>query len=911
MQLGKIISAGALATLMAGSSIAFAATLSDYPKPFVTADGAPDFLVVVGKTAATDDVVGAIDLATRLGGETGVQRTVGAASAGTSVEGEGKSIHTDNEKIYHDNNLKKSGLRTAMAEADLPVLLKSGAVQDSDAGTSYDYDQFIDFDDDFQLEYNKISGDLPDPDYIFGELGTSATTSKFLYRSRVIFTDEVNVTTVVGEKVKLFGAEYTWSSDTTSSKIVFFGSSETKTLVEGDEVTVTVEGKDHKVKLLTVGSATNVGVQVGSDSKSIDKGKSAVVGGLEILIDDVFFTSKTGEKSFAKLGIGARKLIIDSNNNVKTKVGQESEKTIDGTLGVVTASSGKITGIDVYVVGQDSRTDFLKRGGTMADPVWKSFSISFAGISEDVKAATRDRLDFTPSGTKDTDLVFTDDRGNKGTIKWAHITSSSDTTASLADDNDDNITVVENMTIDRNQYFVTDAGDFSRIFELSSAGSLGSADSKLDIKDVMSGKTIEVKLGSRNETSKVIDGQTYYLNASAAVDTTDVNLRVTWGDSASGAAYGDFLTVYPTLKTSKGARLALTMPISNGNIDNRKALDQLANGTKLQLPTGAILLNWNSTVFADLNKLTITQATNERGESSTMTSTTIDEGANATVTLGRTSTGGVRYNIKNENLGKLSLKMATAANTLVDQPAVLLLEEADDNNDYHTVLVRAGTETRSGNEETSVQSPVFSYSTSGAGGTGGASPDTDSDLTKYVDFFGTYAEVNTKDQNRASVWYPDSQVSANVFILGTGAKVTTVPAAAGLTVRDAAPIKTAVAKLDSEVGTTEKSTKNLILVGGPAVNSLVAELAAAKTADNKTKTSDVAWYRAQGKGTALVDMVENAFATGKAALVVAGFDAADTRAVTSVMQDFGAHASALAGKMRVVWKNGVVSTEAV
>ena len=67
MQFKKLVAAGTLAALMVGSSAAFAA-LSEFPRPFVTSDGVQSF-VVVGAAAAPSDVVGAVDVAARLGGE--------------------------------------------------------------------------------------------------------------------------------------------------------------------------------------------------------------------------------------------------------------------------------------------------------------------------------------------------------------------------------------------------------------------------------------------------------------------------------------------------------------------------------------------------------------------------------------------------------------------------------------------------------------------------------------------------------------------------------------------------------------------------------------------------------------------------------------------------------------------------
>lgn len=909
MQIKKFM-AGALSLLMAGASVGFAQNLGQYPQPFVSATGNPDFLVVVGAAAAPSDVVGAIDIAARLGGETGTDVPIPGTSGTVTVSGEGQSIFTTNKKMYFDQHMRRTGLRTSMSDTDLPTLLKSGTVDDIDASTTYDYDLFIDFSRNFSLAYNKISGDLPDPTYFFGEFGTTASTSKYVHRSRIVFNDEVNGTTVVGEKIKLFGGEYTFSSDTTlvatTPKVVLLGSSETRTMAEGEEISITVEGTPHTVTLLVVSDANTIAVDVDGTSKSIDKGNTASVGGVEIFVDDVFFTSKTGTVSSAKIGIGARKLIFTHGQNVKTKVGGESEKTMDGTLVQLSTSSGLLTIIDVYVVGQESNSDFLKVGSTWEDPVWKSFSLSFPSVSSDPMGDDREKIEIKNSGARDIDLIFTNDRNDKGTIKWAHTTSGTDTSTDLADDNGDNISVLEGEAIDRNGYFVLDQGDFSRMFELTSASSLGTTDAQLDIRDVFSGKTIEVKLGSDNATTKVIDGQSYHFNASA-VTNDDVNLVVTWGDGSALSAgnRGDFITVWPMMKTKTGLGVAFTEPL---------ALTDLSNGTKIQVPTGAFNVSWIS--GGSTFNLSVIAVTTEDGEASASATTVspILNGASRNIQIGRTTTGGINLNITNDGPTSINISLAGAGTTISKGPGyrnatVLFVEEEDDNSNLHTVIFEGGTKTISGTEKTSVNAPVFSYAVSGlcggstcSGGPSGASPDSNTDLTRYVDYYGTFVEHDTDDQQTAIVYYPDEQVTANVFILGKDATVSTGGASAGGTVHSSVPVTTSVAKLDGEVTSADKNTKNLILVGGPAVNRLVSDLGTA----GKTRTLED--YRTKGDGYALIDLVNDAFVTGKSALVVAGFEAAETRTVSGFLQNFGAHASEFGTKARVEYQDGVLTT---
>ena len=92
------------------------------------------------------------------------------------------------------------------------------------------------------------------------------------------------------------------------------------------------------------------------------------------------------------------------------------------------------------------------------------------------------------------------------------------------------------------------------------------------------------------------------------------------------------------------------------------------------------------------------------------------------------------------------------------------------------------------------------------------------------------------------------------------------------------PITSAVAKLDTEITATEKA-KNLVVVGGPCVNS-VAAAALGLTYPACGASSTIP----ESKG--LIKVVDSPYTegTGKVVLVVAGWEAANTRAATSVLQ---------------------------
>ena len=124
-----------------------------------------------------------------------------------------------------------------------------------------------------------------------------------------------------------------------------------------------------------------------------------------------------------------------------------------------------------------------------------------------------------------------------------------------------------------------------------------------------------------------------------------------------------------------------------------------------------------------------------------------------------------------------------------------------------------------------------------------------------------------------------------------------------VTTQTVLPITADVVRLDSEVTTADESANDLILVGGPCINTLVAQLATA----GKFPYTCANW---PGRNFGRVQLISDAFATGKTALVIAGTTAADTDLASRVVQTglTGATATQLAGSSVEV--TGTVSSPA-
>jgi hypothetical protein len=106
---------------------------------------------------------------------------------------------------------------------------------------------------------------------------------------------------------------------------------------------------------------------------------------------------------------------------------------------------------------------------------------------------------------------------------------------------------------------------------------------------------------------------------------------------------------------------------------------------------------------------------------------------------------------------------------------------------------------------------------------------------------------------------------------------------AGGTYKTVVPLSLPVAKLASEVSPADKANANIVLVGGPCANSLVQALVDAGKLDSSFTCAGGIPGPAWTPGAAYVKVIEDAFATGRVALVVAGTNAADTRLATSLL----------------------------
>jgi hypothetical protein len=170
---------------------------------------------------------------------------------------------------------------------------------------------------------------------------------------------------------------------------------------------------------------------------------------------------------------------------------------------------------------------------------------------------------------------------------------------------------------------------------------------------------------------------------------------------------------------------------------------------------------------------------------------------------------------------------------------------------------------------------------------------------------GAWLDLSTKDENHMTQYgiivrdpksngasdvvklqVPNDVVRANVIVKGTSSSVATT----GGSVQINSIAGVDLVKLDTEV--TDKMAKPMIIVGGPCINPMAAEaLGLTYPACGASSTIP--------ENKALIKLVENAFGGTNVALVVAGWEATNTRDAANVLKKYDEYATQLVGKMAV------------
>jgi len=842
--------------VMLGSTVGLAAAAS-YPAPFVSG-GAADVAVVVGASAASSDFLAAVDVGQSLQAELAKQTaTTGTSSASTS--GETSALSTSSSRLWINDTL--NNVKNVVTKAELKTLLKDGSFSGNVDAT---YTQTIEIGATPRLSFSKMptSSDDPTFGYTLNPSGGTSSATNYFYNTSVTFNKAVNVTHAdsKNQELSLLGQKFTIGAATDSTNLVLLKEATKVTLDSSGSVSeeVTVGGKKYTIELVSASSTTatvKVTNDAGtSDSKEITEGYSKKINGVTIAVNTA---DSNNLKYTASLVAGAEKITLTSGSSVTYG---DDDSVMDGTRVTLTGGTTALTKIVVTIYATNSDKDALKVGDSFKDPLFGTFKIDFAGLNiADDSTTAREDIKIKSSGDDKMTLEMTDYLGNTKTTQFAM--NKSDAIYMHHDSDGHRINVAEREASNRSDMIVVGNEDEGHLVKVSQIvnQTTGYSQDKVTFADVFTGDTYTSTLTAEGTGTVTIGGKVFNVNyfgdSSSSEDARTV--RLNYPDSSATTD----MVIYPTIQTSKGAKVFFYQPL-NITLDGWDGSGTSLAGGNIKVPNGA-------DTYQDLAVL-LTGNGNFTIGGNAVNRTTGAGGQSSLVAITNT---GLSYNFTHAgtNMTKVFLTSRTSAGAYANivDPAIVVIEEKDDNNQYQAIIVTLEPGL-TGDDGIGVNTV---FRTWGPEQTefGAHTLATDSKKQKEADLWGaiTLLDQSDSDQNTASISYPEDQVYAQVYVGIPESSVTAASTATG-TVTELG----SVTVKDSEVSQVE--SKNLLVIGGSCINTaaqkILGESAALCGAGFTTKTG-------VGADQAIIKVVKSPYLdanTTKIAMLVAGYEAADT-----------------------------------
>lgn len=854
----KILALGTGVTMVGATILGAAAyDLANYPSPFI-ANGVFDGSIVVGERAAAQDILGAIDIAASLQAMSVSKEAVQIPNqtGKVSLEGDSFQIGMGTDKLELREPI--GDVVDTISEGDLAGL-KSDHISTSEGDT--DYAQYVRFKDGTNLQemgVNYIADEDSNvmADYLVVDIDKPFIEWEMQFSKGLkstIDTTDKSLDDIEDESLNIMGQDFNIvratvdDADTpTSIDVILMGGALSDTLREGETKTYTLNGVEYEVTLIFVSdpqSGSNVEAKYmvnGEVTKSLQEGDTDTLGGgIQIGVRDILANARDGLSSFY---LGADKLeMTDSNISSSDfssagtiEINQDSIS--DGEIEIAASTYGtnklEITSIKYRLTmnGDLSSTAYVPTGHGLKEYmryprslISDSFDVKYMGL-EDV---TTNDFKIMNRGDDRYQLTFTNIQGETYTFPYI---SNRDGTWKFGDDNYDLIFVEgsskTDCTIGRNDYFVVSNNpqDKKSVTNVLRYRSFDKIKNTVDFEDLANSDIRTVIVDSTSgDGSLVIGGHTYTVH----VNDTSVSEPTISVDLDASGSYGDVTK----LTTWGGTVISLADSVYINSTLSYTTPTQLQGvvGNGLNISSDAAFSDSGETASVQMS-MTVDSSLFDTTNGNEVLNWTVSRllvGSNHQVDL---------------TTGDSSIYYKGPLNDNANEYSKFTLDNKDDSSSDHKV-----------------------------------------GMTDYGVFVDHYNPTSSNDPDTLTMSIPEEQELPQVFV--TMGSIETVEGGSGVTTEVVNPISVGLAVLDKDAPAV--GTANLIVVGGPCVNTVAAELMG-------NPTECAAGFTA---GKAMIKSYEE---NGKVAILIAGMNAEDTVGASYVLSNYADYAAFQGSEVEVV-----------
>ena len=714
-----------------------------------------------------------------------------------------------------------------------PLNFNVDVISDEDLPTLLAEGLFTDYDGtDYEYDQEIIVGN--DSEFTFDaarglddpELLISLARDNPAFTYRVVFDDPIDFTDsdTHGEEITLLGEEYTVSTRTGDGELVLLRGAAEETINVFESATATVEGQAYEIEILGIDER-----EANRASIVINGEERTITEGQTRKVAGIDVHAKTifrigEERGHVTLLLGADEITFQNGRRVEVGTGADAEH-IDGTRVTIDSDLTDVSLFEVAFASDDREVRHVPIGGSFIDTVFEKIALSFEGIENGpVLDVHRD----TSTDRKSVEIDVDSDEELS-----VHFTEKGGYDVDLPFahwDGSNTVTGSEdaNLVLYENATLVEDDMMMLNVGRDQYLFEVQVVDYIVAAADPNEFTVVIEDILSGNDAEFTIESDT------PDGEVEEIRIGTRYFDVEVHDADAGEIGIYSrSYSNEDGGEIKVFpyMELYTGE-DTRVAVVQDTQIELFNADAGEtidiVLPDSTVTISADVGEW------QDGGEGIWKWAGV--EGNTMTIGLNETETG-------------------------VDSsdPVLLLMEEEDnsDGNKKHIVFVGTDTDEEIGVDEVEFTTENVKKSTFD-----------DSDYTGYLTPFGTYVlEDSSGDQTVATLTVPRYQMHANVYI-GSVATEDTVEVTGEYRVRD------------DETAAMEG--KNLIVVGGSCINSVAATLVGGAFcgADWTAETG-------AGEGHYVIQTYENPYDEEKIATLVAGYEAADTRAAATRLTQGG------------------------
>ena len=403
----KKISAIAASALML-SSASFA-NLSNYNSHF---EKSGEFVgeVVVGSGVGADDSESAnvviADLRDRYSGEAMVELRYSKSSS--SEGGEVVNAVKDNNALNYGETLGSVSETSGYDDSDFDIL-EDGSFENDHDDVDYEQTLYVAYDDSSSTAYGSFNYRLYDEvdeteiaDGVF--FGSDSVFAKYIlnFNSDMDISNSDDRDKLIGGTLEIMGQEFTVGgvslSGSSIEELELLGGANKFSLSEGDSQTVTFEGKTVEIEVTNVDSEGKTRIVVNGVSEIVERYDVKEVNGVDIAVVDSVGATGDGIVGAAEFIVGGSKILL-STSEIEINDEEVDEMYEEYDISVAfRGDSSKFDGFEItYKVDDDT---LLKEGDSLREVLLDTFSLVYEGVNEveysEFKVSTdRDGIDFS------------------------------------------------------------------------------------------------------------------------------------------------------------------------------------------------------------------------------------------------------------------------------------------------------------------------------------------------------------------------------------------------------------------------------------------------------------------------------------------------------------------------------------